>query len=203
MGVLLAGNRRASMRRTVLTTAGIGVLMVGVVACGGGDAAGGNSSEPIVIAYNGDLSGGFSITGQGALKGMKAYFDAANAAGGVAGRQVKLVTADDAADVNRALSNVQQLLNQDKPVVLTGITVSSICQALGDTVAEAKVPLFCTATAPSQISPPTPNPWAFQPQSGPNFQVAPTLALIKDLVPKPAPRVAYIHFDSAAQHGFG
>jgi branched-chain amino acid transport system substrate-binding protein len=195
------------MRRTVLTAAGLGLLMVGATACGGSGADGGTesgkSAEPIVIAYDGDLSGGFSITGQGALKGMQAYFDAANAAGGVAGRRIKLVTSDDAADVNRALSNVQQLLTQDKPAVLTGITVSSICEALGDTVADAKVPLFCTATAPSQISPPTPSPWAFQPQSGPNFQVAPALALIKDLVPKPAPRVAYIHFDSAAQHGFG
>ncbi|WP_116953363.1 ABC transporter substrate-binding protein [Jiangella endophytica] len=188
------------MRRTLVVAAGVVVL----AACGGGDGeTTGGSAESIVIAYNGDLSGPFSITGQGALKGIEAYFDAANAAGGVAGRQVELVTTDDGADVNRALSNVQQLLAQDEPAALTGITVSSICEALDETVAAAEVPLFCTATAPGQISPPEPSDWAFQPQSGPNFQVAPAVRLIEELVESERPRVAYIHFDSAAQHGFG
>ncbi|WP_190257780.1 ABC transporter substrate-binding protein, partial [Dactylosporangium sucinum] len=191
------------MRRKLVVAAGLSLLLLTATACGGnGDSAGGaSSSEPIKVGVDLDLSGPFSIGGQGALKGIKAYFDAANKSGGIAGRQVQLITLDSAADVNRALSNVQKLINQDQVDALLGVSVSSISEALDDVVTEAKIPLVSVAAAPSQIFP-KPSAWVVMAQSVQNQQVGPTVELIAKLVPG-TPRVAYIHFDSAAQHGFG
>ncbi|WP_116953361.1 ABC transporter substrate-binding protein [Jiangella endophytica] len=194
------------MGKRVAAAAGVGVLLAGITACGGsgGDEVSGaaGSGEPIRIGVDLDLSGPFSIGGQGALKGIEAYFDAVNEAGGIAGREVELTTLDSAADVNRALSNVQQLINQDQVDALLGVSVSSISEALDPVVADHEIPLVSVAAAPSQIFP-DPSDWVVMAQSVQNQQVGPAVQLIGELVDSDQPRVAYIHFDSAAHHGFG
>ena len=74
------------------------MTLLAVAACGsssGGSSSGSGGSKggTIVIGYDGDLSGPFAISGQGAIKGIQAYFAAANKAGGIAGKQVKLIGA--------------------------------------------------------------------------------------------------------------
>ncbi|MEU0482588.1 ABC transporter substrate-binding protein [Streptosporangium sp. NPDC006013] len=191
------------MRRKLTAVIGLSALAGSLVACGGADSSEGTSNNPIVIGYDGDLSGPFSIGGQGAHKGIEAYVNATNAAGGIAGRKLQLVTLDDGGDVNRALGNIQQLLTQKKADVLIGISISSICEAATDMVAKAKVPLDCVGAAPSQVAPPNASPWVFMATSGQDYQVAPVLQLIEKTVTADKPKVAYIHFDSAAHHGFG
>jgi ABC-type branched-subunit amino acid transport system substrate-binding protein len=193
------------MRGKLVTAAGLSLLLLtATAACGGNDqdgADGASSSKPIQIGMDLDLSGPFSIGGQGTRKGIEAYFNAVNKSGGIAGRQVRLITLDSAADVNRALSNVQQLISQDRVDALLGVSVSSISEALDGVVTDAKIPLVSVAAAPSQIFP-KPSDWVVMAQSVQNQQVGPTVELIQKLVPG-TPKVAYIHFDSAAQHGFG
>jgi branched-chain amino acid transport system substrate-binding protein len=193
------------MRGKLVSAAGLSLLLLtATTACGGNDkdsAGGASSSKPIQIGMDLDLSGPFSIGGQGTRKGIEAYFNAVNKSGGIAGRQVRLITLDSAADVNRALSNVQQLVSQDRVDALLGVSVSSISEALDGVVTDAKIPLVSVAAAPSQIFP-KPSDWVVMAQSVQNQQVGPTVELIQKLVPG-TPKVAYIHFDSAAQHGFG
>jgi branched-chain amino acid transport system substrate-binding protein len=193
------------VRRTVIGIAAITALAAS--ACGGssGDsgAASGGANDPIVIGYDGDLSGPFAISGQGAVKGIQAYFDAANKAGGIAGRQVKLITLDDGGDPNRALSNVQQLLTQDKVQAMLGFTISGLCEAAGPTLERAKVPVVCTAAGPKQVSPPSPSKWVFQAQMNQDHMVGPVVDLIKATVKTTAtPKVAYIYYNSASHIGF-
>jgi branched-chain amino acid transport system substrate-binding protein len=193
------------VRRTLVGIAAISLLAV--AACGssgGGSSAGSGGSKggTIVIGYDGDLSGPFAISGQGAIKGIQAYFTAANKAGGIAGKQVKLITLDDGGDPNRALSNVQQLLTQDKVQAMLGFTISGLCEAAGPTLERAKVPVVCTAAGPKQVSAPSPSPWVFQAQVNQDHMVGPMVDVIKATVKKPNPRIAYIYYNSASHIGF-
>jgi branched-chain amino acid transport system substrate-binding protein len=195
------------VRRTLVGLAALTLLTV--AACGGSSSGGSTSSGSggskggtIVIGYDGDLSGPFAISGQGAIKGIQAYFAAANKAGGIAGKQVKLITLDDGGDPNRALSNVQQLLTKDKVQAMLGFTISGLCEAAGSTLERAKVPVVCTAAGPKQVSPPSPSQWVFQAQINQDHMVGPVVDLIKATVKVPNPKVAYIYYNSASHIGF-
>jgi branched-chain amino acid transport system substrate-binding protein len=200
---------RGIVRRTPVGIAAISLLAA--AACGGssGGSSAGASGSPgtstagtILVGYDGDLSGPFAISGQGAIKGIQAYFAAANKAGGIAGKQVKLITLDDGGDPNRALSNVQQLLTQDKVQAMLGFTISGLCEAAGPTLERAKVPVVCTAAGPKQVSPPSPSKWVFQAQLNQDHMVGPVVDLIKATVKLPNPKVAYIYYNSASHIGF-
>jgi branched-chain amino acid transport system substrate-binding protein len=194
------------VRRTVVGIAAVTALAVS--ACGSSDGggntgSGGGNGGTIVIGYDGDLSGPFAISGQGAIKGIQAYFAAVNKSGGIAGKQVKLVTLDDGGDPNRALSNVQQLLTQDKVQAMLGFTISGLCEAAGPTLERAKVPVVCTAAGPKQVSPPSPSKWVFQAQMNQDHMVGPVVDLIKATVKTTStPKVAYIYYNSASHIGF-
>jgi branched-chain amino acid transport system substrate-binding protein len=187
-------------------TAAIGASAFALLAaCGSGDdgnSSGNASGDPIVVGYTGDLSGAFSISGSGALKGIQAYFNQANRDGGIDGRPVKLVTLDDAGDPNKALANVQQLLTQNKVQALLGISVSGLCEAVQDTLEKAEMPIVCTAAGPKQTSGAGASPWVFQAQAGQDSQVGPFIELIKKVAGTDKPKVAYIYYDSASHIGF-
>jgi branched-chain amino acid transport system substrate-binding protein len=192
------------VRRTLVGIAALSLLAV--AACGsssgGSTASGGSKGGTIVVGYDGDLSGPFAISGQGAIKGIQAYVAAANKAGGIAGKQIKLITLDDGGDPNRALSNVQQLLTQDKVQAMLGFTISGLCEAAGPTLERAKVPVVCTAAGPKQVSAPSPSPWVFQAQVNQDHMVGPMVDMIKATVKTATPKVAYIYYNSASHIGF-
>jgi branched-chain amino acid transport system substrate-binding protein len=81
----------------------------------------GISATTIKIGFITSVTGNASSTFATASLGAKAYFDAVNRAGGVDGRQIQLVTADDASSPTGALAATQLLLSQG----VYGIVVDS------------------------------------------------------------------------------
>src|ERR1700682_2087793 len=149
-------------------------MLMALSACSGSASTSGSSSGgTITIGYDGDLSGPFAISGNGALKGIQAYFDAANRSGGVAGKQVKLITLDDGADANRTLANIQQLLTQDHVQAMLGISVSGLCEAAQASLERAKMPIVCTAAGPKQVTGSAASPWVYEAQAGQDHMVGP------------------------------
>jgi branched-chain amino acid transport system substrate-binding protein len=155
-----------------------------------------------VVGFDGDLSGPFAISGAGELKGIEAYFEAVNKAGGLHGRQVKVVALDDGSDPNRMLANIQQLLTQDHVQAMIGITISSLCEAAQPVLAKAQMPIVCTATGPSQVTGSGASPWVFQAQTEQDHQVGPAIDTIKDVTSASAPRVGLIYYNSDSHIGF-
>lgn len=91
--------RRRRSRRIVwllLPAAGLLVaLVLGLSACGGD---GGSSSDEVKIAIEGPISGDQAANGQDMRNAARLAVDQANAEGGVLGREIELVEADDEAD---------------------------------------------------------------------------------------------------------
>jgi branched-chain amino acid transport system substrate-binding protein len=71
------------------------------------------------------LTGPGASTVAGAAEGLKLYIDQLNKAGGVNGRQVKLIVQDDQGEPSKAAANAKKLLNQDNVTLLINTSLSS------------------------------------------------------------------------------
>ncbi|MDA4843812.1 ABC transporter substrate-binding protein [Hoeflea poritis] len=78
----------------------------------------GVTDTEILIGSNNDLSGPFAAFGAPAIGAAKQYFDEVNAAGGVHGRQLKLVAEDHAYQMPKAMQNINKLVNSDEVFVM-------------------------------------------------------------------------------------
>lgn len=108
------------MRRTWL----IALAAVLVAACGGGASSSGDKS-PILIGYNESLSGpngDFTVKTQ---RGFQLGLDEINKAGGINGRQIKLITYDAAGDDAKSVANAEKLVEQDKVLAMLGPSPST------------------------------------------------------------------------------
>jgi ABC-type branched-subunit amino acid transport system substrate-binding protein len=107
-------------------TAAIALAMAGCSGRSGADSSGSKGGD-IVIRASYPLSGPLSSAGASAA-GAKAYFDAANAAGGIDGRKIDFDVADDAFDPARLVSNNRQFVQKDHAMIVVnfgGIAVAA------------------------------------------------------------------------------
>ncbi|GAB2458485.1 ABC transporter substrate-binding protein [Xylanimonas ulmi] len=162
----------ASLAITALTTATL-------AGCGGRDdspAEAGDDCAPGItdsqVRIGSSLPASGPAAAYGAIAaGSEAYFDAVNAAGGVAmgdgvTRQVVLTTMDDAYDSARTVSNVRKLVEQDDVAALMNVLGTSPNAAIADYVTEHKIPNLFAMTGTDQIGEQASPPWtqAFMPQ---------------------------------------
>src|SRR5947208_3605027 len=79
------------------------------------------SAQDIKVGYNGDLSASPSAqSGQAAVLGMEAAIADINAAGGVLGRKLSLVTRDDTSAPPKSIQNMSDLIDNEKVVAVFG-----------------------------------------------------------------------------------
>lgn len=96
----------------------------------------------IIIGGITDLSGPGSVLGTACDNGWQFAVEHINAAGGVNGRQLKLITYDTQSNPQEALAAYERLVNVDKAAIVVGPPFSNIGLALADTVDELKVAFF-------------------------------------------------------------
>lgn len=102
----------------------------------------GISDNQIVLGQSCALSGPAAALGTGMQAGLNAYFAKANAAGGINGKQIKLISKDDGYEPQKAIANTRALLDQDKVFLLIGEVGTPTSKAVFPIVEEVKVPFF-------------------------------------------------------------
>jgi ABC-type branched-subunit amino acid transport system substrate-binding protein len=80
----------------------------------------GVTADTIWFGQAAALAGPSAALGQGMRHGILAAFEQVNAAGGIHGRKLKLVSRDDGYDPDRSLYQTKRLLEQDKVFALIG-----------------------------------------------------------------------------------
>ena len=102
----------------LILRAGLGVA-IALGAAGAAKApAPGVSEKEIVVGTHVDLSGPLSGLGTAVRNGLELAFDDINAAGGVNGRTLRLIVADNGYDARKAAAAVRVLLNRDHVIAV-------------------------------------------------------------------------------------
>ncbi|NMG34278.1 ABC transporter substrate-binding protein [Azoarcus sp. TTM-91] len=109
------------------------------------------AEPPIKIGQSVVLSGPQAANGLLYSQGIKVHLDAINAAGGVGGRKIELITLDDGYDPARCKANTKQLLEQDKVIALFGYTGSPAIMACAPMAEAAKVPMISPVSGTPEL----------------------------------------------------
>ncbi len=117
----------------------LGAMLTG---CGSTPAA---DSKEIKIGGNFELTGGVANYGKQTMNGVQLAFKEANAAGGVLGKKLVLVTADNKSEPSEATNAVTKLITQDKVSLVIAPIASSNVLATLQVGQDNKIPMI-TAT---------------------------------------------------------
>src|ERR1043166_7212859 len=82
----------------------------------------GVTKDTILIGQSAALTGPAAAIGQAMRDGALIYFETINAAGGVHGRKIKLITLDDGFEPDQAKANTLKLIHDQKVFALFGYT---------------------------------------------------------------------------------
>ena len=114
----------------------------GAGSSGGGSSGGGGGGGSVTIGESTTLSGSIASLGQTGLQGVQLAAADINAAGGLLGKQVKVVSADDAATPATGVSNVRTMLEADHAVAMFGPVASSVAAAEEQVTNAQHIPIF-------------------------------------------------------------
>ncbi len=129
------------------------VAALTVAGCGGASTpAKPADSKDIKIGVVYELTGNTASFGTAANNGTKLAFKEINAAGGVLGKQITIVSADNKGEPSESANAMTKVISQDKVVAVVGFTTSSNGIA-GSAVNEAnKIPFMAAATTNPKVT---------------------------------------------------
>lgn len=133
--------------RTRFTKVMVSVMAVmaafAMISCGS------QKAKEIKIASINPLTGEAATYGQSTKNGMELAVEEWNAAGGVLGKQVKLIVEDDKGDPAEGASVFTKVIEQDKVVAIVGGITSRVAVAGAPIAQAAKIPML-TPTATNE-----------------------------------------------------
>jgi branched-chain amino acid transport system substrate-binding protein len=116
-----------SIKRKVLCIGAAGIVLA-IAGCGSSSSSGGASKAPIKIGQLTALSGPLGTTGPAEVAAVRVAIAQANAAGGVHGRKLTLVTADDQGTPSDAVTGLQSLAGKGAQFMIAG-DITPICSS--------------------------------------------------------------------------
>ncbi|MHC1718693.1 MAG: ABC transporter substrate-binding protein [Acidaminococcaceae bacterium] len=135
-------------RSKIITSFAIASILVASFVAG----CGSKGDKDIKIGMVYELTGNTASYGTSAANGAKLAFKEINASGGVLGKQIQIVSADNKGEPSESANAMSKVISQDKVVAVTGFTVSS-CGIAASAVAEAnKIPFVAAATVNPKVT---------------------------------------------------
>src|SRR6476620_8802911 len=110
------------------------------------------AQDEIVIGEYASLTGGSASFGQSSHKGTALAIDEINAAGGVLGRKLKLITEDDQSVAGQPATIVRKLISQDKAVAILGEVASSKSLEAAPICQQNKIPMISPASTNPKVT---------------------------------------------------
>lgn len=126
----------------------LAVLLVAGLAAG----CGGSSSKDIKIGVLDELTGGNATMGTSAANGAKMAIKEANAKGGVLGKQLQAVVADNKSEPSESANAMTKLVSQDRVAAVTGIFASSNAIATSSVAEATKVPFLAVGATNPKVT---------------------------------------------------
>ncbi len=118
-------------------------LTLGLAGCKKGGASGKNT---IPIGFFGAMTGQQATFGTSNQEGVNLAVEQINAAGGVLGKKIAIISADDQSNPTQAATVVEKLINRDGVVALIGEVASSNSLAAAPIAQQSKIPMLSPAS---------------------------------------------------------
>lgn len=186
---------KTNMIKRVLALLLSAVLVFSLAACGGStstadkpestapdapstdDSA--DSGEYFVIGNPQPLTGVNALVGEGVVNAVLLAAEEINAAGGLNGQQVKVITYDDQNTPEEAVKIAEKLIDVDKVDFIIGSMTSSCMMAAGRQYNDAKIPVIGNGNSPTWML----QGWEYIYRACPNvaFSVPGTIDVMKEL----------------------
>ena len=132
-------NRGLAAIVSILAAAGVWLLPAAA-------AEEGVAADRILFGQSAALTGPAAELGLEMQRGILAAFGEANAAGGIAGRQIELITRDDRYEPEAAIANTEALIGEDRVFGLIGAVGTPTSAATEPIAQEAGVPFIAPFT---------------------------------------------------------
>lgn len=110
------------------------------------------AQEPIKLGEFASLTGKEAVFGQNVTKGTRLAIEETNAAGGVLGRKLELVTEDDQSKPGESATVVKKLISRDKVAVVLGEITSGRTLEAAPICQTAKIPLVSPGATASEVT---------------------------------------------------
>ena len=118
----------------------------------GGTGPGANTGDTIKVGLYGDLTGATSSFGQSTKNGVELAVEEINAAGGVNGKKMVIISEDDQGRPEQAKTVVSKLISQDKVEALLGEVASTNSLAAAPVAQEAKIPMITPSSTNPKVT---------------------------------------------------
>ena len=133
-----------------LASAVLGVAMLSTVFAGcGGDSG---SSEEFKVGANIEMTGNQANYGNAGLECLRLAIKEANEAGGINGKQIKLVEADNKSESAEAVNAATKLISDDGVKVIVGPAVTANVIAESQVATDNKVPVIAFAATNPDVT---------------------------------------------------
>ena len=110
------------------------------------------AEDEIVVGEYGSLTGGTATFGSSTDEGVRLALDQINAAGGVLGKQIRVVVEDDQSKPEAAVTAVQKLISEDHVVAVIGEVASSRSLAAAPICQRSRVPMITPASTNPKVT---------------------------------------------------
>jgi branched-chain amino acid transport system substrate-binding protein len=132
-----------------LILAAVSLLAVACERKSGGAA---DTTGDILVGFYGSLTGDGASFGQSSREGAELAVDELNAAGGVLGRQLRLLVEDDQSKPEEASNAVTKLVTQDKVVAVIGEVASRRTLAAAPIAQRYQIPMITPASTNEKVT---------------------------------------------------
>jgi branched-chain amino acid transport system substrate-binding protein len=143
------------MRKNAIIFISLAVLSFGLLGCppkeGGGTGTSGGGADILVGEY-GSMTGGQATFGQSTHNGIMMAADEVNAAGGINGRKIKVLSEDDQSKPEEAPNAVQKLISQNNVMAIIGEVASSASIAAAPICQLNKVPMITPSSTNDEVT---------------------------------------------------
>src|SRR3954449_2454469 len=110
------------------------------------------NKDEVVLGEFASLTGATATFGQSSHAGTKLAIDEVNAAGGVLGKKLRLVTEDDQSKPGEAATVVRKLISRDKAIAILGEVASSRSLEAAPICQQNKIPMISPASTNPKVT---------------------------------------------------
>jgi branched-chain amino acid transport system substrate-binding protein len=130
----------------------LAAVLLSTAACERKSGGAADTTGDILVGFYGSLTGDGASFGQSSREGAELAVDELNAAGGVLGRQVRLLVEDDQSRPEEASNAVTKLITQDKVVAVIGEVASRRTLAAAPIAQRYQIPMITPASTNEKVT---------------------------------------------------